>query len=146
MCSGACARIPGVKYSFKEPTVFPRLKWQAACESSQSSAELALQLREFDGQILWDSLKLPPSTDPTSNASISAKRKSEGNYGYEYLVLVPNVFQVFLDFCSEISNRRNHEYLQTCMSQALAKSPCVIFSIYHSFPLEEDQKIEILVN
>ena len=94
LCSGGNKRIQGVKYGLKEPTVLPRLKWQAACESAQTAAELALQIRELDNELNWNALKPPPNTDPASNAILLGKQKSTLSYGHDYLVLVPGASQV----------------------------------------------------
>ena len=53
-CRGGTIRIPGVLYTATCPALVPRLAWQAGCEASCTAAELGLQLKELDKQLLWE--------------------------------------------------------------------------------------------
>ena len=129
--SGGDRRIQGVRYGFKEPTVNPRLNWQAACESANSTAELAIQIRELDKQLQWDTLRPPPNSDPISNAVISQKRKAENNIGYDYFVNVPGISVVSHTNQKGLATQHSIISVHMCNQDLLAINN--ISQFHHSF-------------
>lgn len=68
--------IQGLRYRKWRWTITPRMQWQAATEGAQTTAHLALCLRQLDPMLRWDSVEKPRQEqgEPLFYASLAAKR------------------------------------------------------------------------
>lgn len=75
-CRGGSIRIPGVIYTASHPVLVPRLAWKAACQVSSTAAELALQLKVLDRQLLWEGTAILSKCSKARSLGILSSRKS----------------------------------------------------------------------